>query len=156
MKDNQSIRGTVHYVLKDEFGNIKDEGLSHNTITNVFDAHVADQLTDVGEGSISYMALGSGTGQGAASTDLANYITDSMHLLSGTSPLQGTGGDDNDAVYSCYWAAGEGTGSVREVGIFRTSGTTRDTLCTYDDTITVNKGASDTLKVDWTITFGAS
>ena len=43
-----------------------------------------------------------------------------------------------------------------DLGIFRTSGTTRNTLMTYNDGLAVVKGASDTLKIDWTVTFGAS
>jgi hypothetical protein len=140
----------------DELGNVKFEQEIPNTITELMDAHVADQMSDSADAAIGFMALGSGIGQTSASTDLANYITASMIALSGTGPVQGAGAADNDVVYSAYWGAGVATGSIREAGIFRASGTTRDTLMTYNDGLTVNKGASDTFKIDWTVTFGAS
>lgn len=152
MKDKQSIKGKLHVVLQDVNGNILKEQHIDNTITNLFDAHVADQMSDSGDAAIGFMATGSGTGQTASSSDLSNHV--STLALSGT--LQGTGGADNDVVYSGFWGAGVGTGSIREAGIFQASGTTRTTLMTYNDAISVNKGASDTLKIDWTLTFGAS
>ena len=148
------IKGKVHYVLKDEDGNIKDENIIYNTITNLLDAHVADQMSDSGDAAIGYIALGSGTGQGAASTDLANYVAATLIALSGT--VQGTAGDDNDVVYSGYWGAGVGTDTITEAGIFLGSATSRSDLMTYNDGLSVTKGASDTLKIDWTVTFGAS
>ena len=150
------IKGKINYTLCDKDGNIKDSGSYENTVTELLDAHVADQMSDSGDATIGFMATGSGTGQTSASSDLSNYITASMIALSGTSPLQGAGGADNDVVYSAFWGAGVGTGSVREAGIFQASGTSRTTLMFYNDSITVNKGASDTLKIDWTATFGAS
>jgi len=154
MKDNLGIKGELHIVLKDGDGNIKQDDILLNTITNGMDAHIADQMTDSGDATIGWMAVGSGTGQSASSTDLANFIN--IIALSGTSPIQGTGGDDNDAIYSAFWGAGVGTGSVREAGIFLGSATSRSDMMTYNDALTVNKGASDTLKIDWTVTFGAS
>lgn len=155
MKDKQEIKGKLHIVLRDKDGNIKKEQTIDNTLTNLFDAHVADQLTDQGEAVIGFISIGSGTGQVASSTDLSNHIN--TLALSGSSPIQGAGGADNDAIYSGFWAAGVGTNdSITEAGIFRASGTTRDTLMTYNDGLSINKGASDTLKIDWTLTFGAS
>lgn len=150
------IKGKLKYTLYDKEGEVKNSGDFPNTVTELLDAHVADQMSDQGDSAIGFMALGSGTGQGAGDTDLSNYITDSIIALSGTSPIQGAGGADNDIVYSAYWAAGAGTGSVREAGIFLGSATSRADLMFYNDAITVNKGASDTLKIDWTATFGAS
>jgi len=154
MKDSIGIKGKLHIVLKDEDGNIKQDKVLHNTITNGMDEHIADQMSDQTEAQISYMCIGSGTGQSAASTDLSNFI--SIMALSGTSPVQGTGGDDNDVIYSAYWAAAAGTGSIREAGIFIGSATSRADMMTYNDALTVNKGVNDTLKIDWTVTYGAS
>jgi hypothetical protein len=155
MEEKFGIKGKIEYELRDENGNLKDSGLIGNTITNVMDAHVADQMSDQGDAQIGFMALGSGTGQTASSTDLANFIN--IAALSGTGPVQGAGGDDNDVIYSGYWGAGEATNdSISEAGVFQASGTSRTTLCTYNDGLSINKGANDTLKIDWTVTFGAS
>jgi len=157
MKDNFGIKGLLKYELRDEFGNLKDAGSVPNTITELMDAHVADQMSDSTDAAIGFIALGSGVGQTAASTDLAKYIAGTFLALSGT--LQGTGEADNDVVYSGYWGAGVGTETgdgIREAGIFQASGTSRTTLMTYNSGLSISKGASDTLKIDWTVTFGAS
>lgn len=157
MKENLGMKGKIDYTLKDKDGNIKDSGVIANTITNFMDAHVADQMSDQGEAQIGFIALGSGVGQTEASVDLSNYISASLIALSGAGPIQGTGGDDNDVIYSGFWGAGVATNdSISEAGIFQVSGTTRDSMCTYNSGLSINKGASDTLKIDWTVTFGAS
>jgi len=154
MEENFGIKGKVEYELRDVDGNLKDSGTIPNTITALMDAHVADQMSDSGDSAIGFMALGSGVGQTSASTDLSNYLAASMIALSGTA--QGTAGADNDVVYSAYWAAGTVTDTISEAGLFLTSGTSRSTLMTYNSGLSVTKGANDTLKIDWTVTFGAS
>lgn len=150
MEENLKLKGKIHYELRDEFGNLKEEKDIDNTITNLFKQHVAFQVGTPTAGSeIGFMALGSGTGQTAASTDLAKYVN--IIALSGAGGLV-TG---SNTVYSAYWAAGVATNpAISEAGIFQLSGTSRNTLYTYNDTLSINKGASDTLKIDWTITFG--
>jgi len=154
MKEKFGIKGKVHYVLRDKDGNIKAENIDTNTITAGMDAHVADQMSDSGDAAIGYIALGTGTGQTSVSTDLATYSADTLIALSGT--MQSSAGDDNDVVYSGYWGAGVGTATITEAGIFLGSATSRSDLMTYDDSLNVTKGANDTLKIDWTVTYGAS
>jgi len=155
MEEKFGIKGKIEYELRDGDGNIKNSGVIGNTVTNFMDAHVADQMSDDSESQIGFMALGSGTGQGSSSTDLSNHIN--TIALSGTGPVQGVGGDDNDVIYSGFWGAGVATNtSISEAGVFQVSGTVRNSLCTYNDGLSINKGANDTLKIDWTVTFGAS
>ena len=155
MKDKFGIKGKLHVVLRDKDGNVKQEDVIANTITNLLDAHVADQMSDSGDGTIGFIALGTGTGQGAASTDLATYSAATLIALSGN-PTQGAGGADNDVVYAGFWDAGVGTATITEAGIFLGSATSRSDMMTYNDSLNVSKGASDTLKIDWTVTFGTS
>ena len=155
MKDKFGIKGKVEYELRDVDGNLKDSGTIPNTITALMDAHVADQMSDSTDSQIGYIALGTGTGETSASTDLATYSAGTFLGLSGTA-TQGTAGADNDVVYSGYWAAGVGTASLTEEGIFLGRASARSDMMTYNDGLTVTKGASDTLKIDWTVTFGAS
>ncbi len=156
INEKLGIKGKIEYELKDKFGNIKDSGIIPNTITQLLDAHVADQMADSGDAQIGFIALGSGTGQGAASTDLANYVSATLIALSGTGAVQGAGGADNDVVYAGFWGAGVGTDTITEAGIFLGSATSRTDLMTYNDGLSVTKGAGDTLKINWTVTFGAS
>ena len=63
---------------------------------------------------------------------------------------------DNDVIFTGDWGAGDGTGSITEAGIFKGNSFTAGSMMAYNDTINVQKGASDTLKIDWTVTYGAS
>jgi len=155
MEEKFGIKGKIEYELRDVDGNLKDSGVVDNTITALMDAHVADQMSDSTDAQIGYIALGTGTGETSASTDLATYSAGTFLGLSGTA-TQGTAGADNDVVYSGYWGAGVGTASITEAGIFLGSATTRADMMTYNDGLTITKGASDTLKIDWTVTFGDS
>lgn len=156
MKDNTGFKGKLYVELKDIDGNIKYTQHIPNTITNLFDEHVASRLCGATESIISFMAVGSGTGQTASSTTLANIL----HIieLSGTvgSIVQLTGASDNDIQGIAYWPAGSATGSISEAGLFRYSGTALGSMASYTDAISVQKGASDTLSITWTITCGSS
>ena len=153
-KGSVGLKGKFHVQLFDEKGNLKQDSIHENLITDYMDRHVAVRLTSTTDTVAAFMAVGSGTGVLATGSTLKNMIN--ICALSGNA-LQGTGGDDNDVVYSAYWAAGAGTGSIREAGVFQCSGTSMlSGLLTYNDTISVNKGANDTLKIDWTVTCGSS
>ncbi len=148
--DKCPIRGRTHIELRDGDGNLKDERFLMNTITELCDAHVADQMSDSGDSAIGYMAVGTGTGQGSGDVGLATQ--NDINAL--TSTTQGSSGADNDVVYVGDWAAGDATAAITEAGIFLTSDNT--SMMTVSSFSVINKGAIDTLKITWTLTFGAS
>jgi len=129
---------------------LKEERIIHNTVTELMDAHVADCLSDQGDGTIDYMGLGESSGQTSASTGLA----DDHDRNALTSTTQGSGGADNDVVYVGTWAAGDATGAITEAGVLRDDDNTK--LMLYADFAVINKGAADSLVITWTATFGAS
>ena len=97
------------------------------------------------------MAVGTSTGgKSTASTGLE--ASSDRNAL--TSTTQGTAGDDNDVIYVGDWAAGEATAALVEAGILHADNNT--SLMAYADFSVINKGAADTLKITWTLTFGAS
>jgi len=150
IKDHVPTRGRLEITLYGPGGEVKAHEIIHNLITEVGDAHIADQMSDQGEVQMSHMAVGTGTGQTAASTTLNNEISrvalDSVGL--------GTGANDNDVTYSATWAAGVGTGALTEAGIFNDN--TAGTMLAYSSFAVKNKGALDTITINWTISFGAS
>jgi len=150
MKDKTGIKGHIKLVLRGPDGKIKESFEHSNTITELLDAHVADQMSDSTDGAIGFMAVGTGSGQTSASTGLAT--TNDSNAL--TSTTQGAGGADNDVVYVGDWAAGDATATITEAGIFLADNNT--TMMAYDDSMNIVKGAADTLAITWTITFGAS
>ncbi len=149
-KSKMGVVGRMHLQLFGLDGKVKEERFYINTVTELGDAHIADALSDQGEGALGYMAVGTGTGQTSASTGLA--VTLDRNAL--TSTTQGIGANDNDVIYVGTWAAGDGTGAITEAGIFL--GDNNTSLNYYDDFAVINKGAVDTLVITWTVTHGAS
>ena len=151
MKEGMKITGTLKLTLFDKDGKVKKEVELKNTLTNLFDAHVADQMSDQGEAVIGYIGVGTGSGQGAGSTGLATPLA----RVALTSTAQGTGANDNDVIYTASFVPGAATGTITEAGILRLDDNA--SLMAYNDSIDpISKGAGDTLGVTWTITFGAS
>ena len=151
VKDNYEIKGRLQLVLRGPDGKVKMKRVSENTITELMDAHVADQMSDQGEAAIGYMAIGTGSGQTAASTGLAT----SAARVALDSKTQQAGANDNDVKYVATFAAGVGTGTISEAGIMRLDDNA--SLMCYDDSFdAITKGAGDSLEITWDVTFGAS
>lgn len=153
-KDNFGIKGKVSWVLRDKDGNIKEQGSYENTVTELHDALVADRLAGGSDQLINWGHAGTGSGGTSASTILAAEFAESRTTL--TSSTQQAGGDDNDVQYIYTLAAGVCTGAIEEIGIFTSEAYNSGGLCCYNDTISLTKGASDTLTITWTVTYGAS
>lgn len=139
------IKGKVDIVLRGPDGKVKEERHVSNLIVTVGKNHVADQMSDQGEGQMSHMAIGTGNTAPAAGDTTLDTELDRNAL---TSVTQAT----NDVVYIGDWAAGDGTGALEEAGIFN-AGAAGVMLSRVVFGV-VNKGAADTLKITWTITFG--
>lgn len=151
-KPMRMATGKLHIELRGPDGKLKEERFVHNIITNAGDAHVADQMSDGGENPMSHMAIGTDDDPAPAVGDTT--LNSQLDRNALTSVVQGTAGDDNDVIYVGDWAAGDGTGTIVEAGIFNnSSGGTM--LCRAIFTA-IPKGGSDTLKITWTVTFGAS
>jgi len=149
-KSHLGIKGILTLKLFGPDGKLKEERVVENTITNLMDAQVADQMSDQGDAAIGFMAVGTGNGQGVGDGGLA--VSLDRNAL--TSTTQQAAGDDNDVLYVGDWAAGDGTGVITEAGILRLDDNL--TMMTYADFAAVNKLAADTLQINWTVTFGAS
>jgi len=155
-KSKLGIAGHVELILRGPDGNIKDKRLvkdirrTPNTITTFGDRLVADQMSDSGDTGISHMAVGTGTGGGASNNSLVTE-NDRNAITSNT---QGSGVADNDIVVVGDWAAGDATAAITEAGIFNAASGVG--MFCYASFSAINKGASDTLQINWTITFGAS
>jgi hypothetical protein len=149
-KDGLGFVGHFHGELIGSNGEVKQVVDIHNTLTELFDAHVADTLSDGGESAIGYMGVGTGTGQGSSDTGLATALA----RVALDSTTQGTTTDDNDVIYVATFPAGTGTGALTEAGIMQADNNT--TMMAYTSFDVINKGASDSFVVTWTITCGAS
>jgi hypothetical protein len=152
IKDTVARKGRLLIELFDESGNKKDERQVNNLMTNAGEAHIADQLaSSQDESAMSHMAIGTGTTDPTSADTALEFQIDRNAL---TSRTQGAGGDDNDIIYVGDWAAGDGTDAITEAGVFNSSAS--GTMLARATFAAINKGASDTLKITWTVTIGAS
>jgi hypothetical protein len=117
----------------------------------VGDAHIAKKMTGTSEVSMGYMAVGTSDANDNAAQTALDAETDRNAL---TSRTQGAGGDDNDVIYVGDWAAGDATATLKEAGIFNDNAA--GTMLCRSVFAGIVKGAADTLKITWTITYGAS
>jgi len=150
------LKGKVEIKLWSQDGELKDHRVikEHrvfpNTVTTFGDKLVANRLSGASLGAPSHMAVGTGTG----ATSAYNSLVTENDRNALTSTTQGTGANDNDVIYVGDWAAGDATAALTEAGIFNAaSGPGMMVVASFS---AINKGASDTLQITWTVTFGAS
>jgi len=147
MRDGLGFAVNVHLVLRGPDGGIKDERRTHNIITDVGCAHIADQLASVhDENEMSHIAVGTGTNAAVGGDTTLQTELDRNAL---TSRTQGAGGDDHKVVYVGDWAAGDGTGALTEAGLLNAAAA--GTLLARTVFSVINKGAGDTLQITWTL-----
>jgi len=144
------IKGQFHAELFGPDGKLKEVRDLENLVTELGDAFTAYSVANTGANVIGFMAVGTGSGQTAASTGLAA----GANCNAIDSITQGVAGADNDVVIIATWAPGDATMAITEAGVFQANNNT--TMMLYDDFDVINKGAADTLVVTWTATFGAS
>jgi len=105
--------------------------------------YVASRMKDATATAMSHMAIGSGsTAAAAGNSALGNQL--------GRVALTSTGLSGAVVTYTATFPAGTGTGAVTEAGILNaaSSGTL---LCRTVFSV-VNKGASDSMTITWTVT----
>lgn len=145
INDNLSVKGEVVITLTDENGNLKARQEINNLVVTAGKAYIGSRMIGTSQSVMSHMALGSGTTAPAAGNTALESLLGSREILdSSTNPASGV------VIYTSTFEAGDATGAVTEAGIFNaaTSGTM---LCRTTFGV-INKGASDTMSVTWTIT----
>lgn len=143
--DNLKVTGRVSISLYDKDGNLKDGREIKNLVVNNGKGFIASRMISGGASVMSHMALGSGTTAPAAGDTALESLLGVREILdSSTSPASGV------VLYTSSFEGGDATGAVTEAGIFNAA-TDGTMLCrtTFD---TINKSATDTLSVTWTIT----
>lgn len=152
MRAGLNIVGHGRVELRGVDGKIKELREFDNVFTDVGDAHVADQMASTpGESVMSDMSIGTdSTTLTAGDTQLGGEL-DRNTLTSFT---QLADADDNKVQYIGDWAAGDGDGSLVEAGIFNSHTADSGTMLCAQTFSVITKGASDTLQITWTVTFG--
>ena len=143
MNSDLKITGELEVTLLDEFGNIKHQDTYKNLVVTVGKNFIASRMKDATATAMTHMGIGSGTtaadvGQTALVTQISNRIA-----------LASTTVTNHQVAYAATFGAGVSTGAITEAGIFNAS--TAGTMLSRTVFSVVNKGASDTLNINWTI-----
>ena len=148
LNDKLKLRGDVSIVLKNDDGSVKDSRTIKNLVVNDGLNFIVSRMKDTTQGAMSHMAVGSSTTAAAAGQ------TDLVSVLGSREALDSTAVSTNTITYVSSFEAGEGTGAVTEAGIFNAS-SSGDMLCRTVFSV-VNKQATDSMTITWTITLTAS
>lgn len=147
--DAFEIRGHVLVELFDRDGNLKETREVENLVVDSGKAHIADQLSSApNQAAMGWMAVGTGSTAPAAGNTLLGAEIDRNALTSRTDA-------SNVVTYVGDWAAGDATNAaIAEAGIFNVVTANTVTMLARATFTAINKGASDTLKITWTVTVG--
>jgi hypothetical protein len=145
--DGLKAKGTLDIIVRGPDGNIKDEKKVENLIVDTGLDYIASRMNGTSESVMSHMAVGTGsTAAAAADTTLGTELD--------RNALTSTTVTDNAIAFVCSWAAGDGTGSLTEAGLFNAS--SAGTMLCRTVFGTVTKSADDSMTITWTITVSAS
>jgi len=145
--DGLKAKGTLDIVVRGPDGNIKDEKKVENLIVDTGLDFIASRMSGTSENVMSHMAVGTGSTAAAAADTALGTELDRNALTSTTVT-------DNAIAFVCSWAAGDGTGSLTEAGLFNAS--SAGTMLCRTVFGTVTKAADDSMTITWTITVSAS
>ena len=144
-KDESRVLGKLKIEVKDKHGKVKDTREVDNLVVDTGLAFIASRMKDASATAMSHMELGTGTTAAAAgNTALETAISGSRTALTSTTVTS------NAVAYVASFAAGTGTGAVTEAGILN-AGSGGTLLCRTVFSV-VNKGASDSMTITWTVT----
>lgn len=141
---NESIKATgeLQIVLRDKDGNIKEKRTVPNLVVTVGKNFIASRMVGTSSDVMSHMALGTNNGApNAGHTALLGELA-RVVLVSSTSLA-------NVVTYSALFAAGVGTGSLTEAGIFNDA--SAGTMIARTTFSSVSKEADDSLTINWQI-----
>ena len=144
INENLKLSGQLSIVLKDKAGNVKEQRDVKNLVVNTGLAYIASRMKDTTLSAMSHMGVGSGTTNPAAGNTALETALGARVALTSTTVTA------NAIEYVATFGAGSGTGAVTEAGIFNAS--SGGTLLCRTEFAVINKGASDSMTITWTVT----
>lgn len=138
INDNLKLKGRLNIAINGE--TVKEVD---NVVVTAGKGYVASRMKDATATAMSHMGIGTGsTAAGASDTALGSQSV--------RGALTSTTVSSNEVTYVSTFAAGSGTGAITEAGIFNAS-SSGTMLCRTVFSV-VNKGASDSMTITWTVT----
>ena len=141
-KDKTKATGKLIVEIKDKQGNVKETRELENLVVDTGLAYIASRMNAT-PAIMSHMAIGTGTSAAASGNTTLGTEAARVALTSTTVTA-------NAVAYVCSFAAGTGTGAITEAGIL--NGASGSTLLCRTVFSVVNKGASDSMTITWTVT----
>lgn len=144
-QDNVKLKGKVVARLYDQNGNLKQEQVADNLVVTAGKQQVAALIAGEAPDVPSHIAIG--TSSTAASVGQTALV--GTELAREAASVSRTGAD---VEIEATFAAGTGTGTIEEAGIFNAASS--GTMLARFLTGSFAKGASDALTLTWTLTVG--
>ena len=141
--DETKATGKLTVEIKDKDGKVKDSRELTNLVVSDGLDFIASRMKDATATVMSHMAIGTGN-TAAASGD------SSLGTEAARQGLTSTTVNNNAVSYVASFAAGTGTGAITEAGVLNAA--SGGTLLCRTVFSVVNKGASDSMTITWTIT----
>jgi hypothetical protein len=145
MEDKFGMRGDVTITLRDKDGNVIDVREIRNTIVDAGYDFICDVIGNTTQpNDMAWTGIGTGvTGVLGTDTTLETEVTRVANVYAHSAGTK-------IFTHTADYAAGTGTGAITESGLLNAAslGTMLNRVV-FD---VINKGASDTLQVVWTIT----
>ena len=140
--DNSKATGKLTVEIKNDKGVVIETREVKNLVVDDGLEYIADRMKN-NSTVMSHMAIGTGS-TAAAASDTALGTEAARQALTSTTVTA------NAVAYVASFAAGTGTGAITEAGILN-AGSGGTLLCRTVFSV-VNKGASDSMTITWTVT----
>ena len=142
-KEELKVTGGLKVEVKDKDGNVKDTRELKNLVVTAGLGFIASRMKEATADAMTHMAIGTGTT--AAAAGQTALVTEAARQS-----LTSTTVSSNTVEYVAAFAAGTGTGAITEAGVLNAA--SGGTLLCRTVFSVVNKGASDSMTITWTIT----
>lgn len=143
INDKLDVKGRLAITLVGENGDVKLQTEVDNLVVQVGKNYLAGAILANATSPFTYMAIGTnGTAVGLADTTLGAEIARVAFTSSSVV--------NSVVTITTTFGAGVGTGALQEAGIF--SAATLGTMLSHVTFGVINKAATDTLSITWTIT----
>jgi len=137
-ESNMAMKGRLTIALNDEVVQEVD-----NLVVTTGKGYVASRMKDATATAMSHMAIGTGSTAAAASDTALGSESARVALTSTT--VSGA-----DITYVATFGAGTGTAAITEAAVLNASSS--GTMLCRTVFAVVNKGASDSMTITWTVT----
>ena len=152
MNDKLKVKGLISLKVTDKDGNLKDERLIKNTITNAGLAQIALLAGDASAVPFTYLALGTGTTAAAATDTALGTETSASGLARAAATVSRvTTTVSNDTLQLLHAFTAGASAAITECGILNAA--TDGTLLGRQVFAAVNVVSSDVLTVTYKVSF---